>query len=84
MMNDKLTDGHKDGGLPASEWAGGSGERWLANLDGLERMIEPIGTALLTQAGYRPGEGDRHRLRRRVDEPADRAGSRPRWRGDGS
>jgi SAM-dependent methyltransferase len=56
MMNDKLTDGHKDGGLPASEWAGGSGERWLANLDGLERMIEPIGTALLTQAGYRPGE----------------------------
>ncbi|BBC71320.1 class I SAM-dependent methyltransferase [Sphingobium yanoikuyae] len=55
-MKDDLTSASDDGALTASDWAGASGERWLANLDSLERMIEPIGTALLSHAGYRQGE----------------------------
>jgi SAM-dependent methyltransferase len=55
-MKDDLTSASDDGALTASDWAGPSGERWLANLDSLERMIEPIGTALLSHAGYRQGE----------------------------
>lgn len=42
--------------VAAEEWAGEAGQRWLANLDGLERMIEPIGVALLARAAYRRGE----------------------------
>jgi SAM-dependent methyltransferase len=55
-MKDDLTSASDDGALTALDWAGASGERWLANLDSLERMIEPIGTALLSHAGYRQGE----------------------------
>jgi SAM-dependent methyltransferase len=43
-------------GLPAEEWAGAMGDRWLANLDRLEGMIAPIGEALMTRAGFRSGE----------------------------
>lgn len=38
------------------EWAGAIGDRWLAHLDGLEAMVEPIGNALIAQADYAPGE----------------------------
>ena len=40
----------------AEDWAGDTGRNWLANLDRFETMIAPIGTALLDQAAYRPGE----------------------------
>ena len=47
----------RDGSAPALEdWAGEMGARWLANLTRFEGMLAPIGTALLTQADYRPGE----------------------------
>lgn len=39
-----------------AEWAGESGRRWRASLDGLERMIAPIGAAILARAGYAGGE----------------------------
>jgi SAM-dependent methyltransferase len=42
--------------LPAEEWAGAMGERWLNHLDQFESMIASIGDALMTRAGYRPGE----------------------------
>lgn len=38
------------------DWAGEMGERWLAQLDRFEKMIEPIGNALLEQAAFRAGE----------------------------
>ncbi len=42
--------------LPAEEWAGEMGERWLAHLQQFEGMIAPIGRALITRAGFRHGE----------------------------
>lgn len=42
--------------LKGEDWAGEMGARWLASLDRFEGMIAPIGTALLAQADYRPGE----------------------------
>lgn len=42
--------------LPAEEWAGPMGERWLTHLDRFEAMIAPIGEALLARAAYSPGE----------------------------
>lgn len=42
--------------LRSDDWAGEMGERWLANLDRFESMMEPVGTALLAQAGFASGE----------------------------
>jgi SAM-dependent methyltransferase len=42
--------------LKGEDWAGEMGARWLASLDRFEGMIAPIGTALLSQANYQPGE----------------------------
>ncbi|AUX69953.1 SAM-dependent methyltransferase [Porphyrobacter sp. HT-58-2] len=42
--------------LKGEDWAGEMGARWLASLDRFEGMIAPIGTALLAQADYQPGE----------------------------
>jgi SAM-dependent methyltransferase len=42
--------------LTPDDWSGSQGERWLANLDRLESMIEPIGDALIARAGLAPGE----------------------------
>jgi SAM-dependent methyltransferase len=42
--------------LKGEDWAGEMGARWLASLDRFEGMIAPIGTALLSQANYHPGE----------------------------
>jgi SAM-dependent methyltransferase len=42
--------------LPAEEWAGAMGERWLAHLDQFEGMISSIGQALMDRAAFRPGE----------------------------
>jgi SAM-dependent methyltransferase len=37
-------------------WAGQSGERWLTNADRFEKMLEPIGQALIELAAFKPGE----------------------------
>ncbi len=37
-------------------WNQGGGERWAANLDNLEAMLEPLGRAVLERAMLRPGE----------------------------
>ncbi len=37
-------------------WAGKSGDRWLANINGFEEMIKPIGDALIKQAEFSQGE----------------------------
>jgi SAM-dependent methyltransferase len=37
-------------------WAGPMGERWLASVDRLERMLEPVGAALMEKAAFAPGE----------------------------
>ncbi len=37
-------------------WAGQRGERWLANADRFEEMLEPIGRALIELAACQPGE----------------------------
>lgn len=42
--------------LKGEDWAGEMGERWLANLDRLEGMLKPIGTALLKRAEYSAGD----------------------------
>jgi ubiquinone/menaquinone biosynthesis C-methylase UbiE len=42
--------------IPAEDWAGEMGVKWLANLDRFEGMIALIGEALLAQAAFRPGE----------------------------
>jgi len=44
-----------DGPAP-EDWAGEMGERWLANMDRFEGMLAPIGQALLSHCGFRPGE----------------------------
>jgi SAM-dependent methyltransferase len=45
-----------DNAIPAHDWAGAMGDRWLAHLDRFESMIEPAGRALLSRASYVPGE----------------------------
>lgn len=42
--------------LQGEDWAGEMGAKWLANLERFEGMIAPIGTALLKQADFKPGE----------------------------
>jgi ubiquinone/menaquinone biosynthesis C-methylase UbiE len=42
--------------VKAEDWTGEMGARWIANLDGLEALVAPIGDALLARAGYRDGE----------------------------
>ncbi len=42
--------------LSFEEWAGDMGRNWLANLARFEGMIAPVGAALITHAGFRPGE----------------------------
>lgn len=41
---------------PGEDWSGEQGRTWRDNLARFEGMIAPIGAALLTQAGFRPGE----------------------------
>ena len=42
--------------MRTDDWAGEMGERWLANLDRFESMMEPVGEALLAHAAFEPGE----------------------------
>ena len=42
--------------LRRDDWAGEMGERWLANLDQFESMMQPVGQALLARAAFKPGE----------------------------
>jgi SAM-dependent methyltransferase len=42
--------------IPAEEWAGAMGDKWLANVDRFEGMIAPAGEALMAHAAYRSGE----------------------------
>ena len=42
--------------LKYEDWAGEMGARWLANLNGFESTIAPVGDALLARAAYSPGE----------------------------
>jgi SAM-dependent methyltransferase len=42
--------------LTYEDWAGEMGARWLANLNGFESTIAPVGDALLARAAYSPGE----------------------------
>lgn len=46
----------KSDALKYEDWGGEMGARWLANLQGFENTIAPIGEALLTRAAYQPGE----------------------------
>ena len=42
--------------LKYEDWAGEMGARWLANLNGFESTIAPVGDTLLARAAYSPGE----------------------------
>jgi SAM-dependent methyltransferase len=42
--------------IGADDWAGPMGERWLANVDSYESMLETVGAASLTHAAFAPGE----------------------------
>lgn len=42
--------------LKYEDWAGEIGARWLANLNGFESTIAPVGDALLARAAYSPGK----------------------------
>jgi SAM-dependent methyltransferase len=42
--------------LRRDDWAGEMGDRWLANLDQFESMMQPVGQALLARAAFKPGE----------------------------
>lgn len=43
-------------GAGTEDWAGELGARWLANLEGFEGTIAPVGDALLAHAQFLPGE----------------------------
>jgi len=45
-----------DADRPAEDWGGDMGRNWLDHLPRFEGMIAPIGAALMTHAGFRPGE----------------------------
>ena len=51
-----MSDSPHGQSIPAEDWAGEMGERWLKNLDRFESMIAPIGKALITRAAFRAGE----------------------------
>ena len=53
-MTDPLHS-HADA-LKYEDWAGEMGARWLANLDGFERTIAPVGDALVARAAFVAGE----------------------------
>ena len=53
MTNNPLP--HADA-LKYEDWAGEMGARWLANLQGFEITIAPVGDALLARAAYSSGE----------------------------
>jgi SAM-dependent methyltransferase len=42
--------------MPAEDWAGEMGDKWLANIDRFESMIAPVGAALIQHAAFQPGE----------------------------
>lgn len=42
--------------LKYEDWGGEMGARWLANLQGFEGTIAPVGEALLARAAFSPGE----------------------------
>lgn len=42
--------------IPAEDWTGEVGDRWLRHIDRFESMLTPIGDALIATAGFRPGE----------------------------
>lgn len=52
-MSDTARSGEN---IRAEDWAGETGQRWLAQLDRFEGMLQPVGDALLARAGYQPGE----------------------------
>lgn len=43
-------------GLPAEDWSGEAGRRWLSQVDRFESMLAPIGRALIATAKLEPGE----------------------------
>jgi SAM-dependent methyltransferase len=55
-MSETLAANRSAHQIPAEEWAGAMGEKWLANVDRFEAMIAPAGAALMAHAGYRGGE----------------------------
>ncbi len=55
-MSESVSNPAQQQTLTADQWAGESGKRWLSELTRLEKMIEPIGNALIERANYRPGE----------------------------
>jgi len=42
--------------MSAEDWAGATGDRWLAHLARFEGMIAPVGEALMSNAAYAKGE----------------------------
>jgi SAM-dependent methyltransferase len=42
--------------MEAERWKGSLGDRWLAHVDQFEAMLEPIGAAVIAEAGFQPGE----------------------------
>lgn len=42
--------------MPAEDWAGDMGDKWLASIDRFESMIAPAGVALMEHASFQPGE----------------------------
>jgi ubiquinone/menaquinone biosynthesis C-methylase UbiE len=51
-----MTETAKEQPSQETLWAGKSGDRWLANIDGFEGMIKPIGDALIKQTAFSQGE----------------------------
>lgn len=53
-----MSDAHPQSpdAIALEDWAGEMGVRWLANLNGFEGTIAPVGEALLAHAGFAPGE----------------------------
>lgn len=52
-MNQAQTPMHE---MSQEDWAGETGQRWLAHLAQFEGMIAPVGEALLAKAAHAPGE----------------------------
>ncbi len=51
-----MSRGPTTNALPAEEWAGAMGHRWLTHLGQFEGMITPVGRVLMSRADFGPGD----------------------------
>lgn len=51
-----MAENREPQGVDAAEWAGQMGQKWLAHVDQFEGMIADVGSAVIADAKFKPGE----------------------------